>query len=187
MKTDNDNTKEILPEEHLLPDKWSLYFHFVCDVSSYKLSYIHIMDVESCEKWAQMIKFVPGFQLVLRPNTKLIIYGREVNSFSFFKNDIMPEWEHQANHHGFTITTRLKLPQTETEHLWTFITCECARGAMNESVLGVQITKKLSRHLILVKVDFWLSHSSNITNIQSEINILCKQWGFDLQIANRNL
>ena len=186
MKTDNDNTKKI-PEEHLLPHKWSLYFHFVCDASSYKLSYTHIMDVESCEQWAQMIKFVPGFQVVLRQNTKLMVYGREVNSFSFFKNGIIPEWEHQANHHGFTITTRLKLLQTEAEHLWTFMTCECARGAMNESVLGIQLTRKWSKHLILVKVDFWLSHSSNIKNIQSDLNILGKQWGFDLQIANRNL
>lgn len=186
MKTDNDNTKEI-PEEHLLPDKWSLYFHFVCDASSYKLSYNHIMDVESCEKWAQMIKFVPGFQVVIRPNTKLLVYGREVTSFSFFKNGIIPEWEHQANHHGFTMTTRLKLPQIEAQHLWTIITCECARGAMNESVLGVQLTRKWSKYLNSVKVDFWLSHSSNITNIQSDLNILGKQWGFDLQIAQRNV
>lgn len=185
MKTDNDNTN--ISEEHLLADKWSLYFHFVCDASCYKLSYTHIMDVESCEQWAQMIKFVPGFQVVLGPNTKLMVYGREVNSFSFFKNGITPEWEHPANHHGFTITTRLKLLQTETEQLWTSLACECARGAMNESVLGIQLIRKWSKHIISVKVDFWLSQSSNIKNIQSDLNILGKQWGFDLQIANRYL
>jgi hypothetical protein len=186
MKTDNDITQEILPEEHLLPDKWSLYFHFVFNDSSYILSYAHIIDIKSCEKWAQMITFVPGFHVILSEKTKLVVNGREVNSFSFFKHDILPEWEHQANHHGSTLTTRLKLSRSETERLWTFITCECARGAMNENVLGVQLTKKMSR-VVMVKVDFWLCDSSNTTNIQSGLNILGKQWGFDLQIANRNL
>jgi hypothetical protein len=132
-----------------------------------------------------MMQFVPGFEKVLQPNTAVIVFGKQIKSYSFFKNNIIPEWEHHANEHGITLSTRLSLPQSEIRRLWTFMTCECARGSMNEHVFGIQFTKKNFKQKIYLKVDFWMSKNSDINHMCSELNTLGSHWGFDLKFCPR--
>jgi hypothetical protein len=167
---------------HILPGKWCLYVHFASNATNYKLSYAHIMDVDSCEDWAQMMNFVPSCHVLVSQKECLQVYGKTVYSFSFFREHVRPEWEDEANKNGTTLSMRLKLTKSEIQELWKELTCDCARGAMEQIVLGVQLIKKYG----CVKLDVWVSASrDDVEHLQARLNRFGKAWKFDLHAIPR--
>ena len=108
-----------------------------------------------------------------------------MTSFSFFKKNIKPEWEDEANRDGITLSTRLQLQLSEVEALWTFVTRDCVRGVLDDSVNGIHISKKMSRHVMSVKFDVWLCRTPDVARIQSELNEMGKAWHVDFQEISR--
>ena len=166
-----------------LSDTWRLYFHFASDNLTYNSSYATIMTVATCRDWGRMIRWVPNFELIHRPFVLLLLNGRPVQSYSFFKNNVVPEWEDDENRDGFTLTSRCGLSCGEIEALWLLATCDFARGAMNEDILGMQVSKKYKS----VKVDFWCSRRARADHMCDELVAWGRQWGLKFSVGQRPL
>jgi hypothetical protein len=150
-----------------LSSPWSLYAHSASNSSSYKVSYMHVMDVSSCEEWGSMIQHVPGPEVFVRGDAVFQICGRRIISLSFFKDGIIPEWEHPRNKKGSTLTSRANMLSEEMKTLWVNTTCDLARGGIDDAVLGIQFSQKKSRFAPPhVKIDVWLCEGAKVEEIQ---------------------
>lgn len=164
-----------------LPEAWKLYFHFASDNLTYKSSYTDIMSVASCSDYGRMIRWIPNIELIHRPSVVLLLGGRPVQSYSFFKNSVVPEWEDEYNRSGFTLTSRANLSCGDIGSLWVLVTCDLARGALNDHILGVQLSKKYKS----VKVDFWFSHDADPESTCRELDAWGRPWDLRFSVAQR--
>ena len=137
-------------------DPWSLYVHGIADATSYKTSYVHMVTVSTCAEWARMWNHMHS-ECIARPDVIVKTQGIDVTTWSFFRRGIKPEWEDPANHNGSTLTARVTLPPDDATNVWAALVLECARGAAPDQVVGVQVTRKKSRHTFSNKFDIWLS------------------------------
>lgn len=87
-------------------------------------------------------------------------------AFSLFHHGIKPEWEDPANRQGKTLTTRVTLAPAEADETWTRLCVECVRGALDEGVLGVQVSQKSSRHACVLKFDVWLAQTADAARVK---------------------
>lgn len=142
---------------HVLPDAWSLYGHCASTAESYAVSYVHLIDVLTCEDWGRMMNWVRPIPVFLSPDQRLLVHGRHMTSFSFFRSHVRPEWEDPHNRDGHTLSARAHIPLPDAERLWSDLLCECVRGAFPTGVLGVMLSQKSFRRTPCVKVDLWLS------------------------------
>lgn len=147
------------PESHPLSSTWTLYAHSQSDATTYRARYWRLLDVGSCEQWGAMVQHVPAASTIAAPRVSLRIYGHPVHSFSFFRDGITPEWEHPRNEHGYTLSARSARTSTDRARLWVDLLCECARGALDDAVLGVQLSSRRGAgdHF---KVDVWCTQNA---------------------------
>ena len=127
-----------------LPCTWNLYAHFPCDSNTYLHSYQHIMDFTHCEDWG-VFQYVTSAGVLAEHAKAILVNGKQVSSFSLFRNFSRPEWEHSSNKRGYTLTYRLPTSPEETKRLWDTLVADAVRGAMSDDVMGVQITRKWYR------------------------------------------
>lgn len=142
-------------------DPWSLYAHGAADAASYNTAYVHVFKVETCEQWGAVWNHVP-MHAIHRPDARVRVRGIAVTSWSFFRDGVLPEWEHPANKRGATLTARVALAPHDASELWKCLMVECVRGAAPDEVLGVQIARKQSRHASFTKVDVWLASDARL-------------------------
>ena len=142
------------PESHPLSSTWSLYAHSQSDAATYRARYWCLLDVDTCEQWGAMVHHIPAAATIAEPRVSLRIYGHPVHSFSFFRDGVTPEWEHPRNESGYTLSARSVRTCADRARLWVDLLCECARGALDDAVLGVQLSSRrgATAHF---KIDVW--------------------------------
>jgi hypothetical protein len=161
-----------------LPDQWSLYAHYPSDSFTYRTSYRHVMDVNSTLEWGQMVQYVPGAQFFVSP-ASLMLHGREVVAFSFFRASTPPEWEHPNNSGGSVLTGRLRLSQQEAKAFWEELLCEFARGAVD--AMGFQLAKRWHRGVPSLKLAVWLAQGALPELIIEHFRVWGQAWNLHLQ------
>ena len=72
-------------------DRWTLFAHYLSNADSYQTSYMRMCDVESFQDFGRMWNHTHP-KLVGDAGRIIHIQGRKVTSWSFFKNNISPEW-----------------------------------------------------------------------------------------------
>lgn len=161
----------------VLENKWSLYFHFKDRVQHYTNSYMHIFDTTTVRHWAELAKFVPGIEVIVSPFTELRVSEKTIVAYSFFKDDIRPEWESTANYNGHTISARVAASPERLHSIWITLTCDLARGAVDASVLGVQFVKKDTyRRSFFLKLDVWLASTADVPTKIEYFNKWGRPW-----------
>lgn len=147
---------------HPLNNAWTLYAHTFTNVNTYGSGYIPLQTVETCEEWGRLMHHV--CQNSLAPYTAWAVDGMLVASLSFFKKNILPEWEDTQNVNGTTLS--IKITANEEDDTWLRLCAVCACGVFETRVNGVQITRKQwKQDEVLFKIDIWLHASANVETI----------------------
>ena len=154
----------------VLPEKWTLYFHFPSDTSSYETSLAPVFHVATCLQWAQLVHHIPP----PHPGRKLFSSDREVTVYSFFRNDITPTWEDPLNTRGKTFTySKGNMSVAEVINLWNTAICDCVRGAMPCTVNGIQFNVKfLCSFQRNIKLHVWCASNECDDEIISQLHTL---------------
>lgn len=152
----------ILMNHHPI-DPWTLYAHTHSTSNTYVESFTHVATMESLEDWAGVWNNCHP-DLVGNPNKSVLVNGNRISSWSLFRGNIKPKWEHPMNKHGTTITHRTNVDEIDARDTWRDLVLECIRGALPDYILGVQVTQKPSRHTTFVKFDVWLSADVNLSH-----------------------
>ena len=140
---------------HPLDQPWDLYLHHTGGSSSdtYGSAYVHALRVETCEQWGAMLQHVPPLGRACARGKIRTLQGH-VSGYSFFRNGILPEWEHPSNERGSTLLARLT-DAAAADHAWQALLCECGRGAAPACVTGVQMTVRDSRWGLHCRISAW--------------------------------
>lgn len=159
-------------EEHPLPRVWDLYAHTLADTKTYSGAYTNIGTLRTFEDWGRMYNHLPGADVFADPRhglifklpdpvTKALVPTRIV-AYSLFHEGVKPEWEDPANLYGTTLSARLTLTLEKARDAWNSLFMNCVRGAMDDGVLGVQVSDKAGG---VVKFDIWLEKDTDAARI----------------------
>lgn len=141
--------------------QWCLYMHSDSTCDTYGASYTLVSKMNSLEDWAQVWNHCHP-EVIGDPTRALILNGKVVTSWSLFRDDITPEWEHKENAHGATLTHRSKVSERSASIIYADLVMECIRGAEPDYINGIQVTCKHFRSNTSIKFDVWLSCHTNV-------------------------
>ena len=157
-----------------------MYAHTQATSNTYTDSFSHVAKMSTLEEWAAVWNHCHP-HLVGDPFQSVVIHGNRISSWSLFRNDIQPKWEHPENDNGFTLTHRTNVDDINAQCVWRDLVFECIRGAFPDYILGIQVTQKPSRHTTFIKFDIWIasgvdpSHAqhvlANATNLTFTISL----------------
>lgn len=144
---------------------WAFYAHHKSDPSTYKISYVHIMDVATCQSFGNFWNWYP-IETFVNPSLACAFHAKETRAFSFFKHGSAPEWEHPSNRNGTTLTSRTK-DASAAVAFWRHATLECARGRWT-NVNGVVCARSMGRSGVAqYKCELWFDdHVSNVDSLE---------------------
>lgn len=142
-------------------DEWCLYLHSPSTSDTYGKSYRLLSRMKTLEQWARTWNNC-HVATIGNPSCLLLLNKQCITTWSLFRDDVLPEWEHPRNSNGTTLTCRTNACDTDAGRAWTHIVLECIRGATSIHVLGVQVTRKPTRTAFFNKFDVWLSTDANI-------------------------
>lgn len=173
--------------EWLLPSPWTLRGHCESDGTSYKVNYFHIVDLTTIEDWVHVRNALRPGQVFCDPHAAYRLHGRTLSSVSLFRDDIRPEWEDPRNSNGFTHTLRGSLGAQEADRMWDELVVELVRGAMPPSVVGVQLIRKWSRRLPMLKLDVWSTHDGATQETTDVLTTLLSWTGLSVSLTARTV
>jgi hypothetical protein len=104
--------------------------------------------------------------LVGDPARAVQIQGRRITSWSFFKDEILPEWEHPSNEHGITYSLRTTMNCDDVYTLWETLVTHCTLSTHPNYLNGVQVYRKSSTVRfrepgLPMKFDIWFGSSGS--------------------------
>lgn len=153
-------------------DRWTLYAHAQATSNTYMTSYKKVAAVDTLEAWGALWRHCHP-EIVGRADVAVAIHGLRVMAWSFFRDDVQPKWEDAANVDGSTLTHRSNVGEVDASRVWTQLVVECARGALPDAVLGVQVTQKPVRHTTFVKFDVWLAARADQGDVRARLRDAC--------------
>lgn len=160
-----------------LSSAWTLYAHRPATAGDYTSAYSVVAEARTCEEWGALARHARGAEALVLPGKRLTVAGAPVVALSFFRDGVTPEWEHPRNARGHTLSARLCLAPDDARALWVALLCECARGAWDEHVLGVQATGKTTRGAPHLKVDVWCASGTPTLRMARELRHWGREWG----------
>lgn len=146
-------------------EPWTLYAHTQATSNTYTDSFSHVASMSTLEEWAAVWNNCYP-HLVGDPLQSVVINGNRISSWSLFRDDIQPKWEHPENENGITLTHRTNVDDINAQHVWRDLVFECIRGAFPDYILGVQVTQKPSRHTTFIKFDVWVASGTEPSHAQ---------------------
>lgn len=158
---------------HPLEHQWNVFVHGVSDSETYTTNYKKWTEIVSCEDFGSFLAHFPLDVLIHDVQKVLKVQSITVTSVSIFKEPVKPEWEHESNENGFTLSFRTNDDKQGKFmiKLWRDILAymvghTCLRGDIN----GLQLTLKRSTRIgILFKLDLWLPSHTNPTDMISDL------------------
>jgi hypothetical protein len=152
---------ELIPTRN----KWTLYAHYLSNSNSYQTSYVKLCDVASFQDFGRMWNHTHP-RLVGDTTRAVQIQGKQVTSWSYFKDGISPEWEHPSNEHGITYSLRTTMNCGDVYTLWETLVAHCTLSSHPNDLNGVQVCRKsgtVRPHEpgLLMKFDLWFTPSAS--------------------------
>ena len=141
--------------------------HPSIDATSYRESYVKLMDVSTCEQWGQMMQHIPSADHFACDNVVVRMGSKHITGLSFFRDGVTPEWEHPHNVGGTTLASQLRLDSHAIKSLWIDTLCDCARGAMDDGVVGVHLVQKwhVVRQAPVLRLDVWFVRGADVSSV----------------------
>lgn len=155
----------------LIPTRntWTLYAHYISNSDNYQTSYTKLCDVASFQDFGRMWNHTHP-KLVGDPTRAVFIQSKRVTSWSFFKDGVLPEWEHPSNENGITYTLRMAMSCNDVYTLWEILVAHCTLSTHPHALNGIQVSRKgatvrLREPGLLMKFDLWFSSSCSHSDI----------------------
>ena len=148
------NSEKGLATEYSLEHSWTLYAHFwTNERNNYSNVYEKLCTVGTIEDFWRMFNNIPNPSSFL--NGAVMIDDQQVVTFSFFKENIKPEWEDERNAKGCEWCYRDHKNDEELNTMWRDL-CLYAIGCQLDCN-GIRVTYKYSPSGRLVqKTEIWL-------------------------------
>lgn len=141
--------------EHELETTWSLYAH--ASDNDYQSNIIFIGKVDTIESFWRLYNNIPRLNIMFKSDSTTYCNGRVINGFSFFRNDILPEWEDIHNVDGSEWCWRGTLEEIKLNKIWDELLLRCI-GEYFENVNGIRVVykPKTIKHDMQQKVEIWM-------------------------------
>ena len=155
---------------------WTMYAHTAASPNTYTSSYVKLGTVASFEDWGRLWNHCHP-QLVGSPHQMVVIKKAVVTSWSFFRSNILPEWEDPHNHDGITLSHRSVLPAESSFAIWESLVTSCVLGAQPSTVTGIFVTRK-GRYVrgheygVMMKFEVWLREGADTSEVRHWLNVI---------------
>ena len=158
-------------KKHNLEHLWTLYAHYwTNERSNYSNVYEKIYDINTIEDFWKLFNNIPSPSHFL--NGAVMLNDKQIVTFSFFKEDIKPEWEDEKNKDGCEWCYRDFKTDEELDTMWRDM-CLYAIGCEIECN-GIRVTYKYNPSGRLVqKTEIWFEQDDSD---KSMLNVLCKKF-----------
>ena len=146
-------------------------FAFV-NAGSYDSDYKKLGSFQSIGGFWRIYNNLPKLQFHNQGKIVLKEGAMEINAFSMFQDEVLPEWEHSVNSNGFDWGSRQPLKEEDIDGCWMSLLL-CAVGEQfPDGVVGVRIIDKSNSHRILHKLEVWMRESADVTAVADVLNSL---------------
>lgn len=145
------------PKTLYFPNKWRIYAHLHSICMTYVNSCIKLCEIKSISDYWQVMQNLPIIELY---ENRVYMKGEKVTSFSIFKENITPEWEHPENLHGAEWGCRENITLDSFKSMWDELTIALVNNEF-EHVVGVRCINKSNKSRVLYKIEIWMNTSKN--------------------------
>jgi len=153
-----------------LQSQWILRGHYRSDTQTYKVNHVHLMDLDTIGCWVGLSTHLRPGVAFCTTGVSYAVRGRPLVSISLFRDGIRPEWEDTRNDDGFNCTMRSEMSSDEVDALWDALVMELVRGGFCDSMLGVQLTRKICRRTPIIKFDVWIASTGSKHVVLKQLN-----------------
>lgn len=141
------------PSRLPLTHTWSLYAHLQAVSSTFQSSYLKLAEMTNIKDFWCVFNNIASCQ-DLHTNI-VVIDNKRIIAYSFFKDDITPEWEHPTNYAGSEWGCREHMSAMTFESLFASLVVAAANDEL-EHVVGVRCINKCNRTRSLFKIEVWM-------------------------------
>lgn len=166
------------PKTLYLNTKWTFYIHFHSVSTTFGSSFLKAAEVYTVADFWCLINNISCKDL---HNNIMMFEGKRVTTFSFFKKDITPEWEHSVNFKGCEWGCREELSDETFEQLFIELTLKCVNSEF-DNVVGIRCINKSNKLRDLFKIEIWMEMCTEeeIYIVKKIIDQICEQYESDL-------
>lgn len=143
---------EVNPATLFFANKWVLYGHLQSVCSNYFNSYIKIAEIFTIADFWKVFNNVPS-AYNLHQND-IMYKGKRIVSFSLFKEEVTPEWEHPINAQGCELGCREELDADLFQSMWMDLSLSLVNNEL-DNVVGIRCINKTNRTRYLYKIEIW--------------------------------
>ena len=170
------------PDSLFFRNKWSLYAHIQSVSSTFSTSFVKIADIYTIADFWKVFNNIPSCDDLY--SNLIYLNDKRIIAYSFFKDDITPEWEHPVNMKGCEWGCREEM----SSDVFTSLFNELVLLVVNDdiaNIVGIRCINKCNKQRNIYKIEIWMQ-SNDITHanlvrsyIDSEIKY-CKTSMFTL-------
>lgn len=141
-----------------LEHKWTLYIHFISkDRHRYAHEYMPIATLTTVGDFWRLFNNIPLPSMLFRYN--VMFEGRQIVTYSIFREGVLPEWEHPCNARGAEWCMREHVSLSAFDDAW-MDACLAVVGCTLNCV-GVRVTfKQAANHRIVQKLEVWMDSAT---------------------------
>tara|TARA_B110000008_G_scaffold187223_1_gene186032 strand:+ start:152 stop:739 length:588 start_codon:yes stop_codon:yes gene_type:complete len=134
-------------------EPWVLYGHVYSGSFMYLNSYIFLGKVSSIGDYFNLFHHAPSASQLY--NQTIILEGKKTVAFSFFKHNVLPEWEDPINKKGSEWGCRDNIPGGLFQTMWDTFTLAAVNSEF-DNVVGVRCINKTNKGRLLYKIEIWM-------------------------------
>lgn len=163
------------PDTLFFTNSWSFYVHLQSVSATFNFSFIKIAEIRSVADYWRVMNNIPSCK-DLHTNT-VLMDGKRIIAYSFFKEDITPEWEHPINNSGCEWGCRDEMSAEFFSDMFLHLTL-CAINCEMDDVVGIRCINKCNKLRNLHKLEIWMQcndeqHTDLVKSKINEVSYKC--------------
>lgn len=159
---------DIDPETITFSSKWTLYANLQSMSITYSNSFVKIGSAQNISDFWRLFNNIPS---ALDLHSKAVyVNNNEIVAYSFFRDDITPEWEHPINLKGSEWGCRENIEASEFETLWNYLILSVVNEEFN-NVVGIRCINKTNRIRVVYKIEIWMDTCDEECTIKTKNDI----------------
>jgi hypothetical protein len=144
------------PKKIFFSERFAFYIHLQSISETFTQSYIKVCDIETVHDFWSILNNVPSCESL--HSNLIFIDGKRVVAYSFFKENVKPEWEDSTNFLGSEWGCRENMSSDEFANNFISVALSLLNDEFSSAV-GVRCINKSNRVRDLYKIEVWMSTS----------------------------
>lgn len=144
----------------LLNDKWTLFLHYKDLGKMYNDNIEKLIDIDTIETFWKTYNNIPKIKEIFSDGINIKKIKRTNATpcaYSFFKNDIVPCWEHEMNKNGFELSIKNNYNYDMFQEQWLNSMLVLMSNAECNEINGIRIVDCTKGTSVLYRMEFWVS------------------------------